>query len=75
MSMEATREVLPKGRISTVDLLVLTSLNKLLLIMKILFMRFTKKTTLIRRSTVLGLPLQLAFPGAPDNFQSLFPNE
>jgi len=45
-----------------VDILVLlTSLDQLLLILKI-FMYFTKQVTLTRRSTVLGLPLQLVFP-------------
>jgi hypothetical protein len=30
---------------------------------KILFIYFTQQVTLIRRSTVLSLPLQLVFPG------------
>jgi hypothetical protein len=50
-------------RISTIDLLVPTSLDQLLLKMKILFMCFTKQTILMRRSIVLSLPLQLVFPG------------
>ncbi len=50
------------GSLGTVDLLVLTSLDHLILILKILFSFFTKQATLIRRSTVLGLPLQLGFP-------------
>jgi hypothetical protein len=44
------------GRLSTVDLLVLTTLDELLLIMQ------TKQVTIIRRPTVLT-PLQLVFPG------------
>jgi hypothetical protein len=51
-----------KGRLSTVDLLVLTSLDQLLLILPILFSFFTNKATLMRRSTVLSLPLRLVFP-------------
>jgi hypothetical protein len=45
-----------------VDLLVLTSLYKLFLVLKILFTFVTKQPNLIRRSTVLSLPLPLAFP-------------
>jgi hypothetical protein len=44
-----------------VDLLVLTSLEQLILILKILFMYFPKQATLMRRSTVLSLPPQLVF--------------
>ncbi len=52
-----------RGRLSTVDLLVLTSLDQLLFILKILFTYVTKQAaTLMRRSTVLSLPLQLVFP-------------
>jgi hypothetical protein len=57
------RESLLKGRLSAVELLVLTSLDQLLFILKILFTFFTKQATLMRRSTVLSLPLQLVFPG------------
>ncbi len=46
------------GRISTVDLLVLTSLDSLLLILKLILFRFYKPSTFMRRSTVLSLPLQ-----------------
>jgi hypothetical protein len=47
---------LTKGsRRSTVDLLVLTSLDQLLFVYKILFTFFTKQATLIRMSTVLSL--------------------
>ncbi len=45
----------------TVDLLVLTYLDLLLLKLKILFALFTKQATLMRRPTVLSLPLQLVF--------------
>jgi hypothetical protein len=45
-----------------VDLLVLTSLEELLFILKILLSFFTKQATLIRRSTVLSLLSQLIFP-------------
>jgi len=50
-------------RFSTMDLLVLTSFDRLLFILKILFTFFTKQVTLLRRSTVLILFLQLVFPG------------
>ncbi len=46
-----------------VDLLVLTSLDQLLFILKILFRYTTKEVALIRRLDVLSLPLQLVFPG------------
>ncbi len=45
-----------RGRLDTVDLLVLTSLKQVLFILKILFTLFKKQATLIRRSTVLSLP-------------------
>jgi hypothetical protein len=51
------------GRLSTVDLLALTSLDRLLLILHTLFTCFTKQVNLMRRSTVLSLPLPLVFPG------------
>jgi hypothetical protein len=41
--------------------LYLTSLDQLVFILKILFTSFTKQGTLMRRSTVLSLPTQLAF--------------
>jgi hypothetical protein len=50
------------GRASTVYLLELTSLDQLVFILKVLFFLFDKQATLIRRSTVLSLPLQLVFP-------------
>jgi hypothetical protein len=52
-----------RGGLSTVDLLVLTSLDQLLFLLKILFTLFTKQATLMRRSTVPSLPFQLGFPG------------
>jgi hypothetical protein len=45
-----------RGRISRVDLLAVTSIDKLLFILKILFAFVTKQATLIRRSTVLSAP-------------------
>jgi hypothetical protein len=56
-----TREVLHRGRLSTVDLLVLTSLDHLLFIQKILLRFLTKKASLVRRSTLLSHPPQLVF--------------
>jgi len=49
-----------RGRIRTVDLLVLTCLDQLLLILSTFI---TKQGTLMRRSTVLSFSLQLVFPG------------
>jgi hypothetical protein len=51
------------GRLSTIDLLVLTSLDQLICNLKILFTFFTQQPTLTRRSTVLSLPIQMVFPG------------
>ncbi len=51
-----------RGRLSTLDLLVRTSLDQMLLTLKILFTFVRKQATLIRRSTVGSLPLQLEFP-------------
>jgi hypothetical protein len=47
-----------RGMLSTVDLLVLTSLDQSLFILKILFTFITKQAT-IMRSTVLSLPLSI----------------
>ena len=58
-----TKESLVKGRISTVDLLVLNSSDQLFFLLKLKFSFYTKQPTLMRRSTVLSLPLQLVFPG------------
>jgi hypothetical protein len=51
-----------RGRLSTVDLLVLTSLDQLSFISKILTNFFTKQATLIRKPVVLSLSRQLVFP-------------
>ncbi len=51
-----------RGRLSTIDLLVLTSLDQLLFLLKILFSCFTKWANLMKRSMVLSLPAQLVFP-------------
>jgi hypothetical protein len=56
------REAHLQERLSTVDLLVLTSLDHLLLKLKISYL-FAKQANLMRRYTVLSLPLQLVFPG------------
>jgi hypothetical protein len=50
------------GRLSIVDLLVLTSLDQQLFTLKILFTFVTKQAKLMRRSTVLSLPVHLIFP-------------
>jgi hypothetical protein len=52
-----------RERLSTVDLLVLTSLDQLLFILQILFTLVTQQTILMRRSTVQSLPSRLVFPG------------
>jgi hypothetical protein len=52
-----------RGRLTTVVLLVLTSLDQLLLLLKILFIFFTKQSNLMRRSTVLVLLPQIVFSG------------
>jgi hypothetical protein len=52
-----------KGRASTVDLLEKTSSDQLLLILQTFICFLTKQATLMRRSTILSLPLQLVFPG------------
>ena len=46
-----------RGSLGTVDLLVLTQLDQLIFILKILFTSFTKQETLMRRTT-----LHKAFP-------------
>jgi hypothetical protein len=58
-----SRESLLKGRICTVDLLVLISSDQLLSILKLYFLLFTKQPILVRWSIVLSLPLQQEFPG------------
>jgi hypothetical protein len=63
------------GRLSTFDLLVLTSLDQLIFKLKILFfLFFTKQATLMRRSTVLSLPPHLVFPGKANFTPITWPN-
>jgi hypothetical protein len=50
-----------RGRLCTVDLRALFSLDKLIVILKILFILVAKQATLMRSSSALGLPLQLVF--------------
>ncbi len=50
-----------RGRLSTIDLLVLSGLDQLLFMLKILFTFFPKLLTLMWRSTVLILPPQSVF--------------
>ena len=45
-----------RARNSTVDLLVLNSLDQVLFILKIFLISFTQQATIMRRSTVLSLP-------------------
>ena len=49
-----------RRRLSTVDHLVLTSLDQLLFILKILFIMDAKRATLMRRSIVLSIPPPLS---------------
>jgi len=58
-----SREALLKERTSTLDLLVLTSLDWLIVMFKILITYVAKQDTSMRRSTVLSLPLRLVFHG------------
>jgi hypothetical protein len=51
------------GRHSTDDLLARSSLDLVIFISRILIPFVKKQATLMRRSTVLSLPLQLVFPG------------
>jgi len=51
------------GRLSTVGLDVPTSLAQLNIDIENISCLFIKHATLMRRSTVLSLPLQLVFPG------------
>ncbi len=59
-----------RGRLSTVILLGLTSLYQVLLKVRTLF-TFYKQATLMRRSTVLSLPLRLVFPALLKAFYQL----
>ena len=52
-----------KGRLSTFDLLVLTSLDQFLFYMEHIIYLFTKQATLNRRSMALSLPILIVFPG------------
>jgi hypothetical protein len=56
------RQPLVKGRLSTIDLLVLTGLDHLIFILKTLFTFVTKHATSIRRSIVLSLPSSVSVP-------------
>jgi hypothetical protein len=51
-----------RGWLSTVDLLVPTNFDQLLMIFQTTFTFYKKQDTLMRRSIVLSLPLQLVFP-------------
>ncbi len=57
MNDSNNREVLWRGRLSTVDLLALTSLDQLLFILEVLLTFYTKHANLIRRSTVQSFTL------------------
>jgi hypothetical protein len=56
-----------RGRLCTVDLLVVTSFDQLPFILKI-FTYVTKQATLMRRSIVLSIPFQLVFPAFSPSF-------
>ncbi len=65
--MQKARRLVPRnpnrrGRLSTVNLLALTSFGQFGFILKILINFVTKQATLMRRSTVLNLPPLLVFP-------------
>jgi hypothetical protein len=51
-----------------VDLLVLTSLDQLIFVLKCLIIFVTKQSPFMRRSTVLSLSLQLVFRGPRHSF-------
>jgi len=61
------------GMLSTVDLLVLTSLDQLNFMLKILLTFVSKPATLMRRWTVLSLPLYLVFPALSVHFSGAEP--
>ncbi len=61
ITMNFGREALQ--RLSTVDLLVLTSLDQVHLYLQLLFNFFSKQANFMRRSTVLNLTLQLVLLG------------
>jgi hypothetical protein len=56
---DSPRESHWREELSTIDLLVLTNLDQLLLMMQTWLSFFTKQVTLMRRSIVLSLPLSL----------------
>ncbi len=58
----ANYEHLVKERLSTVDLLALTSLDQLIFILKIVLTFVAKHATSIRRFLGLCFPVQLVFP-------------
>ncbi len=60
-TIHTSRNSYRKGRVSTVDLLLLESLDQLLLTMQILSIFLTKQATVMRRSTVLSRPFQQVF--------------
>ncbi len=66
--MFSTGNSIWKGRLSTVDLLVLTSLYQLIFILKKFITFVAKQVALMRRSMVWSLPLRLEFPGYRQNF-------
>ena len=62
-----------RGKLSTVHLLVLISLDLLLFILKMLYTLFTKQATLMKGSVVLSLPPQLVFPAKMFLYCQSFP--
>ncbi len=60
-----------RGKLSAADFHVLTSLDQLIFILKILFAFVTKQATFTRRSTLLILPLQLASHGSTNELLPL----
>jgi hypothetical protein len=63
-----------RGRLSAVDLRVLTNVDQLLLIKQTLSTFFYKYGNLLTRSTVLSLPFQWVFPGNSNHADSLKSN-
>jgi len=66
------REPLIKGRLSTVDLLLLIILDQLIFNSNILFAFLTKQSNLMRRYSVQSISLWLDFPALSDMGISLF---
>ncbi len=71
LAKEKARNSYWRGRLRTVGLHVLTSLDQLIFTMKILCTFWAKQATLMRRSTVPSLPVQLVFPGESFILKSL----